>query len=332
MNIDTPQYGWYAVARSKDLKRKKPLKIVLFGIPLVLFGSPKVPRILRDQCPHRGAALSEGRKIGEKIECPYHGWRFDGLGNLTEMPCLIGDLPHIKAQPFEVSIAMGLVFVKIGDVDGLPYKNPYAEKIKFWRPMPGGANTTLVDAAENFLDITHTMVVHKNILRSSKHQTPTRVIGSAKGNEALVQYYGEGDAGGVVSALLHERDRVVSVGRFVGPNIAEVEFHGPKGPNFIMTGYLTPIDENNVGGFGMLGLPGPKWWAWLKYLILYPFIHLVHNQDKKILASVNRNRKIGGKFRDVIGPLDFIRPQIDAIILGKTPPAQQAPFESEINL
>lgn len=332
MNITSAQQGWYAVARAKDLRRKKPLRVVLFQVPLVIFGSPQKPSVLRDRCPHRGAALSEGRKVGDKIQCPYHGWTFDRTGHLTDLPCLIGEPPQIKSQPFDVMVSMGLVFVKIGEVDEPPYENAFADSIKFWRALPGGAEATLADAAENFLDTTHTISVHKNILRSKIPQTRTQVLGTATKSQALLEYYGEGDAGGVVGTLLHERERALSVGRFVGPNIAEVEFHGQKGPNFIMTGYFAPIDDENVSGFGVVGIPGPVLWAWIKFVILSPFIHLVHKQDKNILARMSQNRKIGGQFRNVIGPLDFMRPQIDAIISGETPPAYDTPFEGELNL
>lgn len=332
MNFTSAQQGWYVVARANDLKRKKPLRVILFQVPLVIFGSPQKPSVLRDQCPHRGAALSEGRKVGDKIQCPYHGWTFDGAGHLAELPCLIGEPPQIRSQPFEVTVSMGLVFVKIGEVDELPYKNAFANSIKFWRALPGGAEATLEDAAENFLDTTHTHSVHKNIFRGKTPRTRTRVLGTATKRQALLEYYGEGDAGGIVGSLLHERERALSVGRFVGPNIAEVEFHGRKGPNFIMTGYFAPIDDEHVAGFGLVGLPGPVWWAWVKFVILSPFIYLVHKQDKNILARISKNRKVGGKFRNIIGPLDFMRPQIDAIVSGKVPPAHHTSFEGELDL
>ena len=38
------------------------------------------PRAAPDRCPHRGTRLSLGRVCDGQIECPYHGWRFDGAG------------------------------------------------------------------------------------------------------------------------------------------------------------------------------------------------------------------------------------------------------------
>jgi phenylpropionate dioxygenase-like ring-hydroxylating dioxygenase large terminal subunit len=33
-----------------------------------------------DECPHRLAPLSEGRVVDGGLECPYHGWQFEGAG------------------------------------------------------------------------------------------------------------------------------------------------------------------------------------------------------------------------------------------------------------
>ena len=39
-------------------------------------------------CPHLGADLSAGGKVvGDCIECPFHGWKFDGKsGQLVDIP------------------------------------------------------------------------------------------------------------------------------------------------------------------------------------------------------------------------------------------------------
>lgn len=41
---------------------------------------------MQDQCPHRQAALSMGRKEGDSIRCMYHGLLFDAEGQCTEVP------------------------------------------------------------------------------------------------------------------------------------------------------------------------------------------------------------------------------------------------------
>ena len=66
------------------------MPVRLLGQPFVLMrDSAGCARLLSDICVHRGGSLSAGVKVGDSVQCPYHGWRFgaDGLCN------------HIPAQP-----------------------------------------------------------------------------------------------------------------------------------------------------------------------------------------------------------------------------------------
>ena len=60
-----------------------------------MFGDKKVvlfpnkngdTNVIDDTCPHRGAKLSKGKVVDGCIQCPYHGWLFDGDGRLTHVP------------------------------------------------------------------------------------------------------------------------------------------------------------------------------------------------------------------------------------------------------
>ena len=78
---------WTPVLRTGQLG-KKPLRVHLAGEALVLFrGEGGRIAALADRCPHRGASLSLGRTTPEgRIECPFHGWQFDGAGNNCHVP------------------------------------------------------------------------------------------------------------------------------------------------------------------------------------------------------------------------------------------------------
>ena len=45
-----------------------------------------VARAMRDNCVHRGTALSLGKVEGGEIVCPYHGWRFAADGRCVHIP------------------------------------------------------------------------------------------------------------------------------------------------------------------------------------------------------------------------------------------------------
>ncbi|ROZ74325.1 Rieske 2Fe-2S domain-containing protein [Ramlibacter sp. WS9] len=324
MRFPPERAGWYAMAQARELHPNKALRRYLFNTPILLFGSAAQPRAVVDRCPHRGAPLSQGRVEGDTVRCGYHGWTFTGDGRLADMPCLAGELPGVKLHTFETCVHLGLVFIKLGQAPDRPYTNPLVSQLKFWRALPGDADAELADAAENFLDPSHTYFVHKHLVRGKK-AVPTTVEVTAGADRAEARYYGEGAAGGLIPAVMGEKERVLSVGRFIGPNVSEVEFHGPAGVNFVMTGYMTPARDGEVTGYGVVGLPGGKPWARLKFMLLWPWIRLVHSQDRNILKTTRDNNVEFGDVKRMAGPLDVLRPQIDAILAGKPPPAQAQP-------
>jgi len=74
---------WYPVSWVCDLRPFHPTKVTLWDVDYVVAvdSNNKVITALRDQCPHKGAALSEGRMTttdGNFLQCAYHGWSFDG--------------------------------------------------------------------------------------------------------------------------------------------------------------------------------------------------------------------------------------------------------------
>nr|WP_217910083.1 aromatic ring-hydroxylating dioxygenase subunit alpha [Pseudenhygromyxa sp. WMMC2535] len=78
---------WWPLAFSSQLD-DRPLAVVLAGERLALFrDGAGTPRAVFDRCPHRGVELSQGRVAADGcLECPYHGWRFDGGGRCVDVP------------------------------------------------------------------------------------------------------------------------------------------------------------------------------------------------------------------------------------------------------
>ena len=96
---DTPPpypNGWYKVMDSRALK-SEPVNMQFVGQHLVAFrGESGTPYIIDAYCPHLGANLGSGGKVkGENIECPFHGWQFEG----KEGKC--AHIPYSPAAPPE---------------------------------------------------------------------------------------------------------------------------------------------------------------------------------------------------------------------------------------
>ena len=60
---------------------------------------------LEDRCPHRGARLSLGWNLGERVACWYHGIEIDGSGKVCTVPasanCPMEGEQRVKSYPVE---------------------------------------------------------------------------------------------------------------------------------------------------------------------------------------------------------------------------------------
>ena len=102
----------YQVSQGKDsiIARK------IAGKRIVLYRKPGGQLVaLEDLCPHRGAALSLGRKEGESLRCMYHGLRFDADGRCSEIPGQERIPPNACVRAFPVVEKDNWIWVWMGD-------------------------------------------------------------------------------------------------------------------------------------------------------------------------------------------------------------------------
>ncbi|MGN5237792.1 MULTISPECIES: Rieske 2Fe-2S domain-containing protein [unclassified Rhodococcus (in: high G+C Gram-positive bacteria)] len=82
---------WHAVCPSDFVERGGIKKLRRLGDDWVLYrGSDGTVRMLADRCPHRGAPLSQGVHLGDRIACKYHGVEVDGTGTVAKVPGMPG--------------------------------------------------------------------------------------------------------------------------------------------------------------------------------------------------------------------------------------------------
>lgn len=110
---------WYPAEESKNLT-SEPIKVHMLGMPLVLWRDESgKAQCVANTCTHRGGSLGDGKVVGNCIECPYHGWLFNGDGQCERIPSL-GPLNKIpersKIDAYPVEERYGLVFVFLGDL------------------------------------------------------------------------------------------------------------------------------------------------------------------------------------------------------------------------
>jgi nitrite reductase/ring-hydroxylating ferredoxin subunit len=117
---------WYALTfASYVLNPSESAEAVpasVFGNPLVLWKSKDDGEIFcaDDVCPHRSAALSEGRLRDGKLECYYHGWQYSGekKGECVTIPQLAESASIPKRACLrmrECRVVEGIVWAWMGD-------------------------------------------------------------------------------------------------------------------------------------------------------------------------------------------------------------------------
>jgi phenylpropionate dioxygenase-like ring-hydroxylating dioxygenase large terminal subunit len=110
---------WYPACESSQLT-DQPVKRRMLGLDFVLFrDSEGQAHCLSNTCTHRGGALASGKVTGDCVQCPYHGWQFDGDGRCQYIPSLGRDakIPaRARVDAYPVQERYGLVFAFLGDL------------------------------------------------------------------------------------------------------------------------------------------------------------------------------------------------------------------------
>lgn len=76
---------WYSVLESSEVK-ERPVGVTRMGEKLVFWRNKGKIGCIRDQCIHRGAALSAGKVVDVHVQYPFHGLRYDNSGRVTLIP------------------------------------------------------------------------------------------------------------------------------------------------------------------------------------------------------------------------------------------------------
>ncbi len=241
---------WYAAGLSEDFPADKPVARTIFEKPLVLWrGKDGQVTAILDRCNHRNAPLSKGKIHKNCLVCPYHGWTYDTNGQCVDIPSEgphVERIPNKRVEHFPVTESGGLIWVWMGK-EKTPTNQPFnmpVMKEQGWRSyyMVTKFNNNVTDLVENFMDVPHTVFVHKGWFRDKK-QICVKAKVERTSDSVLVTYDQPNDSIGFSDWLVNPKGLpMVHTDNFFMPNNTRVDYiFGETERGFIICSTCTPI-------------------------------------------------------------------------------------------
>jgi len=245
-------FGWYCVDICQNLKEGDVKALKYFGRDQVLFRTNEgQPYLLDAFCPHLGAHLGHGGVVqGENISCPFHAWKFNGKGEVV-------DIPYASKIPTKVANSQCIHSYPVVEVNGFVWAwyHPNNESPLFdvdevaelnspgWTDLncyEWVVNSTPQECGENAVDAAHFVTVHgaahmpKGDFEMDAHRriTRLRIMGPAL------------DENGVPDLESGKLEETGLLSVSVGPGFAWQRFE--KGFDTILMLSATPIDSQSV--------------------------------------------------------------------------------------
>ena len=162
---------WYAVLDSNEVKPGQLIGVTRMGERLV-FWRDSAGRLscLRDQCVHRGAALSAGKVRNDHIACPFHGLEYDVSGRCVVIPANGRNAPapeQFRVAGYPTQEAHGFIYLWWGearaDLPAVPFFEDIDDAFSYGTAHDPWA-THYSRAIENQLDPVHVPFVHYNTI------------------------------------------------------------------------------------------------------------------------------------------------------------------------
>ena len=310
---------WYVLCESRELKPGQVLARTVLDERIALFRNEKGEAVaLQDRCRHRAAPLSRGRVQEGHLVCPYHGWTYNGHGQVEAVPSEGAQFKKISSRctpSYSTCEQDGFIYLRLNPkpaIDVSPFSmRRYGEK--GWRTIRviNRFENTVTNCIENFIDIPHTVYVHPGIFRKERRQLIEVLITRSQGS-VRAEYKNENTNLGWFSKFLNPTGGVIThTDEFFMPNVSCVEYGMGPNRHLIITSQATPINERetlvytdvtyNYGIWTRLAAPMIRWYS---QAIINQDIVALKQQDEVI-------RRYGDDFSNT--PSDTIHVYVESI-------------------
>lgn len=331
---------WYIACESSNLNRIKPVAARLFEEWIVLYRDESGrPIALQDRCIHRSSQLSRGTVKNGCLKCPYHGWTYNGQGDVVDIPAessehFLKKKQGLRYATFEQD---GYVYVNLNPKENAPTKPfdiPFLNHKGYAHiRLKNFFKNNVTNCVENFIDVPHTIFVHPTIFRKEKNQKQRLKADVKRHNgSVIVNYQLETDNFGVFSWFLNPKgEEIIHRDSFHMPNITHVEYIFGTKKHFNITSQSIPLGPAETLVYTDLTF-NYGIWNWLSKPLIRWQAQKIIDQDVSVLNNQWLTiQKYGDTF--INSNVDIIHVFIESIrgeLQKQKDPRQLAPRDSEV--
>jgi vanillate O-demethylase monooxygenase subunit len=181
MKTETPYLmnAWYAAALSSEVGPEALFHRRILDTSILIYRRQDGTAVaIHDRCPHRFAPLHLGKRVGDEVQCLYHGLKFDCEGRCTHSPHGNGLIPKAaRARSFPLEERYGFLWIWMGDAAPDPTRLPDFGELDVG-PASGVAFTYMHLKAnyeliiDNVMDLSHIDHVHSEIITTRGQLSP----------------------------------------------------------------------------------------------------------------------------------------------------------------
>lgn len=282
----------HIIALSSEIKKWSFIKRIFYETPLLIKRNKENNIfVFLDVCPHKRAPLNIKNN---QIYCEYHGWSFFENWEIQNIPSSPWLESKIKCSLHKIQSKekYGFIWIfpnniweipKIDDIFDKKWKHIYKEK---------SFNTRDDLLIENFMDSTHTPIVHNWIVRADKTKTK-QSIKIEKINNSIVATFSETkeSVGFWINNFLKNKLQISHTDTFLPPNFVKVNYKINKIDRFQAFIACTPENSENTHWFFIISY---NFWKILNFFLtlIIPIISkIVLIQDYNITKKQFENIK-----------------------------------------
>lgn len=288
--------NWYIACTSKELS-KKPISRIIYDTKIVLFrDKSNTASCLIDRCPHRGTPLSKGFCTNSNLQCSYHGWQFDKEGVVKNIPSEGSEETKTKRKikHYPTHEKDGVIWVWFGEegkediskIWDFPHRHD-----KSWNSyyMVTEFNNEVTNLAENFVDVPHTVWVHKGWFRNRSFQHVPAKVTTENGVVNVDYDQPNDDIGVLIKPFLNPKNEpMIHTDKFIFPNITRVDYSFGSHFKYVINSQCTPVSTFKSRVYTYIGYKVPFGGSLIKPFLNF-YTRQVIEQDVVIMDHQKEN-------------------------------------------